>query len=265
MVDSGNREVPAPKNTFDYDAELRHHHRRLREAIDVGPGDNVLDIGCGTGQLTRELAGLAHDGSALGVDISPMMLAQARELSAAEDVRNVRFEQADAQVYPFLEAHFTHAVSRFGTMFFADPVAAFTNIGRALQPEAQLAQLVWQAGDRQEWVGTIRRALSGAPVAAPTGGAFSLADPAEAEGVLTAAGFTDVGVTEVPEPVYYGADPEAGVDSVLALRMATEVLAEFDADETARALDRLHAVMTAHCGTEGVWFDSRAWLITARR
>ncbi|MEU7143577.1 methyltransferase domain-containing protein [Nocardia sp. NPDC046473] len=265
MVDSGNRAVPAPKNTFDYDAELRHHHRRLREAIDLGPGDSVLDIGCGTGQLTREVAKVAHEGSTLGVDISPGMLTRARELSAAEDVRNVRFEQADAQVHPFPAEHFTRAVSRFGTMFFADPVAAFTNIGRALRPEAQLVQLVWQAGDRQEWVGTIRQALVGAPVAAPTGGAFSLADPADAKSVLTAAGFADVTVAEVHEPVYYGPDPAAGVDSVLALRMATELLAEFDADETERALDRLDAVMTAHCGTEGVWFDSRAWLITARR
>ncbi|WP_433654418.1 class I SAM-dependent methyltransferase [Nocardia sp. CA-128927] len=265
MVDSGNRVAPTSNSTFDYDAELRHYNRRLREALDVEPSDSVLDIGCGTGQITREVARLAHQGNALGVDISPVMLAQARELSAAEAVRNVRFEQADAQVHPFPAQHFDLAISRFGTMFFADPVAAFTNIERALRPGAQLAQLVWQGGGQQEWVVAIREALAGAPVTAPDGGAFSLADPAKAESVLTAAGFIDISITDVSEPVYYGADPDAGVDAVLALQMAGEVLKQFDTEETERALDRLRAVMAAHCTSDGVWFDACAWLITARR
>ncbi|MFB8275296.1 class I SAM-dependent methyltransferase [Nocardia colli] len=263
MVDSANPDVPVSNNAFDYDAELRRYHRRLRDAIEVKPGDQVLDIGCGTGQLTRDAARLAHQGGALGVDISTTMLATAVQLSAAEDVDNVRFEQADAQTHPFPPDHFDLAVSRFGTMFFADPVAAFTNIGRALRPGSRLVQLVWQAGDQQEWVVAIRAALAGAPITAPVGGAFSLADPATARSILTAAGFTEVDVTDAAEPVYYGKDPEDGVDSVLALRMAGELLSEFDAAETERALDRLRAVMTAHHTADGVWFGSRAWIITA--
>jgi SAM-dependent methyltransferase len=252
---------------FDYDAELRRYQRRLLEAIDVGPDDTVLDIGCGAGQTTRESARIATRGSALGVDISPVMLAQARRLSAAEKLGNVRFEEADAQVHPFPPAHFTLGVSRFGTMFFADPVKAFTNIGRALRPGARLVQLVWQDSDRQEWVAGIRQALAGdAPPQLPAAGtgAFSLADAAKVDGVLTAAGFSDVSITEVCEPVYYGADPDAAVDGVLALRMASDVLGRLDAEETERALDRLRAVMAAHDTTDGVWFDSSALLITAR-
>ncbi|MFC9433621.1 class I SAM-dependent methyltransferase [Nocardia sp. NPDC057030] len=263
MVDSANPDVPVSNNAFDYDAELRHYHRRLRAAIEVKPDDQVLDIGCGTGQITRDAARLAHRGGALGVDISTTMLATAVQLSAAEDVDNVRFEQADAQTHPFPPDQFDLAVSRFGTMFFADPVAAFTNIGRALRPGARLVQLVWQDGGQQEWAVAIRTALAGAPIAAPEGGAFSLADPEVARRVLTAAGFTGVEVTDASEPVYYGTDPEAGVDSVLALRMAGELLSEFDAAETERALDRLRAIMTAHHTGDGVWFGSRAWLVTA--
>ncbi|MCS7476870.1 class I SAM-dependent methyltransferase [Umezawaea endophytica] len=263
-----DRGTPASKAVFDYDAELSRYQPRLREAFDVRPGDSVLDIGCGAGQTTRESARLATGGSALGVDVSAGMVARARELTAAEGLDNVRFEQADAQVHPFPPERFTLGTSRFGTMFFADPVEAFGNVRRALRPGGRLVQLVWQAGDRQEWVAAIQRALAGrdpAPVPPAAGGPFSLADPAAVEGVLTTAGFTDVSVSDVSEPVYYGADPDSAADAVLALRMASEVLVRLDAQEVERALDRLRAVMAEHSGTDGVWFDSRAWLVTARR
>lgn len=93
---------------------------------------------------------------------------------------------------------------------------------------------------------------------------FSLADPATVRGVLAAAGFTDVTVADVREPVYHGADPAAAVDSVLALRMAGDVLDRLDAGATDAALDRLRSVMAAHDTGDGVWFDSRAWPVTAR-
>ncbi|MFQ6392333.1 class I SAM-dependent methyltransferase [Nocardia sp. KC 131] len=267
MVDRGNRVGPDSNSVFDYDAELRRYRQRLSDAIDVAPEDNVLDIGCGAGQTTRDAARIAIRGSALGVDASSVMVAHARRFGAADGLHNVRFEQADAQVHPFPPAHFTVGISRFGTMFFADPVQAFTNIGRALLPGARLVQLVWQDGSRQEWVAAIHRALvGGAPPAPAAGdGAFSLADPATVDGVLTTAGFTDVRVTDVSEPVYYGADPDAAVDAVPVLHMASDLLAQLDADETERALERLRMVMAAHSTTDGVWFDSRAWLVTARR
>jgi len=252
---------------FDYDAELRRYQRRLREAIDVRQNDSVLDIGCGAGQTTREAARLAVRGSALGIDTSSVMVARARSLAAAEELHNVGFEQADAQVHAFPPAHFALGISRFGTMFFADPVEGFANIGRALLPRARLVQLVWQDSSRQEWVAAIHQALAnGGPPPMPVAGAgpFSLADPAVVDGVLTAAGFTDVRITEVCEPVCYGADPDAAVDAVLALRITSDPLARLDADETERALDRLRSVMAEHSTTDGVWFDSRAWLVTAR-
>ena len=124
---------------FDYDAELRRHTAHFFAAAKVGAGDRVLDIGCGTGQTTREAARAAVDGVAVGVDISEVMLEQARRISDDEELSNISFELADAQVNPFPPTSFDLCISRFGVMFFADPVAAFTNIARALRPGGRLA------------------------------------------------------------------------------------------------------------------------------
>ena len=119
---------------MDYDAEVRLHNEVLRRALGVQADEHVLDIGCGSGQITREAARMAQAGSALGVDISAPAIDRARDLAHAEEIHNVTFECADAQVCPFPRARFDLAMSRFGTMFFDDPGAAFENVGRALRP-----------------------------------------------------------------------------------------------------------------------------------
>jgi len=119
---------------MDYDAEVRLHNEVLRRALGVQAGEHVLDVGCGSGQITREAARMARAGSALGVDISASAIERARELVQAQEIHNVTFECADAQAYPFPQARFDLAMSRFGTMFFDDPVAAFENVRRALRP-----------------------------------------------------------------------------------------------------------------------------------
>jgi len=254
---------------FDYDAELSRYHVRLQAAADVQPDDRVLDIGCGTGQSTRDAARSATSGRALGVDLSRPMLDRARQLSEEEGVSNIAFELADAQVHPFSPGEFTIGLSRFGTMFFADPVAAFTNIGRALQPGSRLVQLVWQAYERQEWTIAIRQALAGVDTDAPpvglTRAAFSLADPTVTFGVLTAAGFTGVEITELREPIYYGADAAAAHEALSGLGMVEDSVSDLDATERAHARDRLMTLLDAHDTGDGVWFDSRVWLVTALR
>lgn len=249
---------------FDYDAELRLHQAHFFAAAKVGTGDRVLDIGCGTGQTTREAARVAVDGSAVGVDISEVMLEQARRISADEGPSNVSFELADAQDNTFPPTAFDLCISRFGVMFFADPVAAFTNIARALRPGGRLAWLVWQSHDRNEWA-TVFSDVLAASIATPGRGPFSLADPTMTESMLTTAGFTDIDFTELDEPVYYGPDSAAAYDNLLRLTGFTAFLTALEPTKADRARARLREILADHETETGVYFDSRSWLITARR
>jgi SAM-dependent methyltransferase len=249
-----------------YDAELRRHNEHFRAAVNAGIRDRVLDIGCGAGQTTREAARVAVEGSVVGVDVSAELLEVARRRSAEEGLRNVGFEQGDAQVQAFPAAHFDLCISRFGVMFFADPAAAFANIGRAMRPGARLVLMVWQSQERNEWATTIQRALAPGTVASASADApFLLSDPAVATGILTTAGFASVGFAEVHEPVFYGPDVDAAYDAVTGLGFAREALAGVDAAAADKALQRLRALLNAHLVADGVLFDSRAWIITAHR
>jgi ubiquinone/menaquinone biosynthesis C-methylase UbiE len=234
---------------------------RFRAATAVRSHDHVLDIGCGTGGSTRDAARAATSGSALGVDLSSLMLERARELSVGERLYNVSYERADAQVFHFPPRRFDLAISRFGSMFFSDPVAAFTNISRALRPGGRLVLLVWQSIERNEWATVIREALASAKETAVSLSAFSLADPAEVELILTEAGFRDVAFDEVHEPVHYGADAESAYGFIRGLRSTSDLLASLDATEP--ALERLRAAVAEHDTGSGVRFDSRTWIVTA--
>jgi len=127
-----------------FDRSVAAYHLPFLAAAAIGRREQVLDIGCGTGQTTRDAARRAPAGGTLGVDLSSEMIAVARRLAVAEDIPNTRFEQADAQIYPFAERSFDVVISRTGAMFFGDPPAAFANIARALRSGGRLALLPWQ-------------------------------------------------------------------------------------------------------------------------
>lgn len=252
----------------DYDAELRLHNDVLRRSYGIRRHDYVLDIGCGAGQTTRDAARLAVAGRAVGVDVSASLIERARQLTAAAELRNARFEQADAETHQFATACFDIAISRFGTMFFADPVAAFVNIRRALHPRGRLVMMVWQEHDRNEWSVSIQRALGcGKDTRAGSPGSrdpFSLADRSTTARLLETAGFVDVAFSDVREPVYYGPDVTAALQWVSGFSSVHDALRRLDPPSTERALKRLTETLAAHATSKGVWFESRAWIITAR-
>jgi ubiquinone/menaquinone biosynthesis C-methylase UbiE len=253
----------------DYDAELRLYDAVFRGAWRVGSEEDVVDIGCGTGRTTRQAARLAVGGSVLGVDLSAPAIERARQLAQEEGLRNVAFECGDAQVHRFSDHGFDLAISRFGTMFFADPVAAFTNIGRALRPNARLVMMVWRAKEDNEWAVAIDRVLTAhdrtAAADPAAADAFSLADPSTATAVLEAAGFADVTFADVRQPVYYGPDVDAALAWIRGFTSTKDALARLDASTADHALGQLRELTADHLGGDGVWFDSGAWIVSARR
>jgi SAM-dependent methyltransferase len=254
-------------NAARFDAAVAAHQRPFLEAAAISVTEQVLDLGCGTGQTTREAARAAAGGAALGVDLSPQMLAVARRLAVAEGLTNARFEQADAQIQPFAAEAFDLAISRTGAMFFGDPVAAFGNIARALRPRGRLVLLTWQALPRNEWIREFATALAAGrelpqpPADAP--GPFSLAEPDRVRRTLTRAGFADVQFDGLSAPMYFGTDADDAYQFLLGL--LGWMLEGLDEAGRARALRTLRATLAAHDIGRGVSYDSAAWLITARK
>lgn len=245
---------------MDYDAELRRYDEVLLPAWEIGARDRVVDVGCGGGWTTREAARLDVGGSVLGVDVSAAAVARAREAARHEGVRNVAFECGDAQVHPFRAGEFDLAISRFGTMFFADPVAAFGNIRRALRPDGRLVMLVWQTKEQNEWAVEIERILGADEDSAD---AFSLGDPTTTAAILEAAGFAEVAVAGVGRPVHYGPDVDTALGWVRGFASTNNTLHRLDPAAAEHALGRLRGLMAEHLRTDGVWFESRAWIVKA--
>lgn len=259
--------MTSPTGLDFYDAELRAHHEHLRAAYGIRSGDEVVDIGCGTGLTTREAGRAAARGRVVGVDVSERMLQRARQLTAAEGLDNVRYELGDAQVHRFDRAGFDVAISRFGMMFFSDPAAAFANIAAALRPGARLVLLVWQRRQDNEWMRAIDAALGDAAQPPPPGAdAFSLGDAEATARILKGAGFTGMRFQDVREPVFYGQNVDAALAVVRGFQDTSAALASLSDREAARTVECLRETMAAHYTDErGVVLDSRSWLITARR
>jgi SAM-dependent methyltransferase len=197
------------------------------------------------------------------------MIEQARRRTDETGPPNARFERADAATHPFPAESFDIAISRFGTMFFDHPVAAFANFRRALRREGRLVMMVWREHDRNEWSLVIERALASGtetPAASPaTTGPFSLADPTLTAQMLGAAGFVEASFTDVHVPVYYGPDVAAALEWIRGFSSVKDVLPRLDPAAVERALDRLREALAAHVRSRGVWLDSRAWIVAARR
>lgn len=184
------------------DQRLEPLNAILGERAGVGPGHKVLDIGCGTGALALHLAErVGPGGTVLGVDLSAPMLARAERRRAERGLAHLRFQQLDAQVHPFEPKAHDVLVSRFGVMFFSDPVAAFHNLRGALRPAGRLAFVSWAPIEGNPWfeipmqVGVGRLGPPDPqPLQAPGPFAFS---EAYVEQILGAAGFADIAIEQI--------------------------------------------------------------------
>jgi SAM-dependent methyltransferase len=248
-----------------FDRALAAYLEPFLAAAGIGSAERVLDIGCGAGHTTRHAARAASEGLAHGVDLSGGMIEVARRLSAEQQIANVGFEQTDAQIHPFASSTFDLAISRNGTMFFGDPVAAFANIGRAIRSGGRLVMLVWQGAEPNEWVGELGGALAAGrglprpPAGAP--GPFALADPDRVRTVLTDAGWSRVTIDGQREPMWFGDDVETA--NSLVLGFMGWMLKDLDDSGRRRALDDLRSTLSRHHTSGGVLYESATWIVRA--
>jgi len=165
------------------DAQIAPLGRRAMDRAGVLAGAHILDVGCGCGQTTLELARRAGSGGAVtGIDISTVMLDRARQVAQEAGVRNVEFVNADAQTYTFPAAAFDVMFSRFGVMFFIDAVTAFAHLRAALRPEGRVAFVCWRSLFDNPWMLVPMMAAAShvqlpAPPAPDAPGPFAFADP----------------------------------------------------------------------------------------
>ncbi|MBF6131672.1 methyltransferase domain-containing protein [Nocardia otitidiscaviarum] len=204
-----------------YDAMAAPANTALFDTARILPTDRVLDIGCGTGQTTRIAARLAVRGHAMGLDLSAPMLESARRTAVGEGIDNIVFEQGDAQVFPFAAAAFEVAISRAGTMFFEDPVAAFGNIGRALVPGGRITFLCHRELDEREnpILPTLIAHLPAADFGEQLSAVTDFADPSVVDAILDRAGFVDRTATPVAYHAPLGRDALDATDFLLRAQL----------------------------------------------
>ena len=252
-----------------HDRVVVGHHAVLMKAAAIEPDHHVLDVGCGNGRTTLDAARAATHGDALGVDLSGPMLREARARADREGITNARFEQADAQVHQFDRNSIDRVVSRFGVMFFGDPLAAFTNIYGAMRTGGRVAMLTWQPLDQNEWLLVMRAALAmGRDLPSPpngTPGPFGLAEREMVCELLGSAGFRSVELTSVHEPMHMGRTADEAWDFAMGTGFIRVILSGLESDQRVQAEANLRAAIDEHLTDEGVMLDSAAWLITASK
>ncbi|MEQ8231998.1 MAG: class I SAM-dependent methyltransferase [Gammaproteobacteria bacterium] len=239
----------------------------LLAAVDARPGEHVLDVGCGGGPTSNALArAVGTGGRVLGVDISAVILEVARRRS--QHIDNLAFETADAAAYPFEPDSFDVVTSRFGVMFFPEPHAAFRNLRGALRPDGRLCFMCWRGIDENPWMGApAKAAFSVIPPpekpAPGTPGPFAFADPARVRDILDSAGFADIALEAVDQPITLGTVDEA-LEWLTNMGPAATPLAEAGPDARAAAREAMREVLVAHDTPQGVTLAGATWLVSAR-
>ena len=258
-------------NQARYDRMNEPFAALILAAAQLQPGRNVLDVGCGCGATTLAAARVIAPGQAVGLDLSGPMLARARATAEADGLRNAVFQQGDAQVQPLEPARFDVVISLFGTMFFADPVAAFANIRSATRPGGRLAFVCWQPLAVQQWLLVPRAALAEhVPPIAGFGsgdgpGMWAFSDPDRPREILAAAGWRDVEITPEHASVLVGGggSVEEAAEFMRTGSMGRMMLAGADAGTFERAVASVRAALAPYADADGVRLGAGVWLVQA--
>ncbi len=236
-----------------------------------GAGEDLLDIGCGTGTTSLELARLVGGGGHVtGVDVSAPMVAEARRRAEAAGMANTSFVVADASVHEFEPRCHDAAFSRMGIMFFAEPVAGFTNLRRALQPGGRLSFICWRSPDENSWVTEPGRVVAEVlgppePMDPDAPGPFSLASADRIVSTLTEAGLVDIDITPHDLPVTVGdGTTDELVRYYIDLLPATTIPENAEVHVIDRIKAALGTMVERRRTPDGIVMGAAAWLVNAR-
>jgi SAM-dependent methyltransferase len=243
--------------------EHRYLTPHLFRAAAIAPGDQVLDVGCGCGHTTIEAA---QSGTAVGLDVSAPMLAEARRLARKAGADRARFVQGDAQACPIRRRSCDVLISSFGVMFFDDPQAAFTSLATAVRPGGRLAFLCWR-DDAQNEVFAIPLRAFGRHARLPEPAADGLfIDPARITKLLSGTGWQDIKVTAVDEPARMGSDVG---DVMRYIRSMPRIRTIADSLDDPALSERVMAGVAEEYaerqGPDGIFVRAAAWLATGRK
>jgi len=232
------------------------------------PGERVLDIGCGSGGTSLLLAdAVGPSGAVTGVDVSQPMLKLARSRTQA---KNIRFIEADAATYSF-QPEFDLIFSRFGVMFFVDPVSAFANIRKGAHGRARLAFICWRGVKENEWASLPYRIaqpfLPEQPVVDPYApGPFAFADAARLRGILESAGFREIQIEPFQGFMNLGQVPaEAAFQSTNLMGPTSRALRNADEATRARVMNAIgEELARTHSSGKEIRLATACWLVNAR-
>lgn len=261
-------------NQARLDRMLDAYGREAIAAAAPAAGEQVLDIGCGAGAGSLEIAALVGpSGAVLGVDVSEPLVERARELAA--ETANARFQVADASRALLPVQEFDLLFSRFGVMFFDEPAAAFAHMRRALKPGGRLAFVCWRGAGENDWVRLPMKAV--APIVGPPAppspeapGPFSFGDRTRVERILGEAGFIDVDFTPIDHPIVFGegetrqAAIEDAVDLAFQVGPLTRALADQPDAVRQQAMPLVREAFSAKAVGEAVVIEGAGWVVTAR-
>jgi SAM-dependent methyltransferase len=251
------------------DRQIAPFGRRAMDRVGIQPGQRILDVGCGCGETTIDLARRAGGaGSIIGIDLSAPLIEAARKLAQEAGVSNVRFETADAQTYPFAAESFDLVFSRFGIMFFDDPEVAFKNLRSALRPGGHLAFVCWPAPQENQFV-TIPKTAAARHISLPgpgepnAPGPFAFADTDRVRRILSRSKFTAIEIERLTEKVGGGSLHET-TELLLQLGPLGDMLTSLDAETRRSIRADIHSALTPCEASGRVLLDAVAWLVTAR-
>jgi SAM-dependent methyltransferase len=255
----------------DLDAQLEPFGIVVASKLGLVSGERVLDVGCGAGATSLMLAERVRPGQVVGIDISGPLLARARQ--RGEGIENLRFELADAQTFAFTGASYDTVFSRFGVMFFADPIEAFTNLRTALRAGGKVGFVCWRAmQDNPSFVLPLQAALPFLPEPpdppepdAP--GPFAFADEDRVRKILQRAGYGEIDITPHDTDLVLAgrSDIEGAVDLAMQVGPLGRALSTLTETTHARVRAAVRDAFVPHHGPSGVTLPAATWIVTARR